>query len=65
MVIAISRSVFVRVVVRRIVKSGVVMLVLKEPTGGFQTRVKKARPPSEGHQRKDENAGTGKHDGAD
>jgi len=50
---------------RRIVKGGVVVLVLKEPTGSLQTRVKKARPPSEGHQRKDENAGTRKHDGAE
>jgi len=65
MVIAIARSVFVRVVVCWIVKGRVVMLVLKEPTCGLQTRVKKARPPSEGHQRKDENAGTGKHDGAE
>jgi len=49
---------------RRIVKSRVVVLVLKEPTRSLQTRVKKARPPSEGHQRKDENTGTRKHDGA-
>jgi len=49
-VIAIACRVFVRMVVCRIVKSGVVVLVLKEPTGSLQTRVKKARPPSEGHQ---------------